>query len=193
MAGLGSVATAETPATQTGTLTENGNSLDEWTVLNDAFGSQTSYAFEGERSFGLRDRDLRKRVAVYEPEEMADGIRPSSFTVYWLELRESFGGGMRFVDSDGNVIGGFATDNPEWYVEHSEPDTLEQIGETATGYETWVETTVSFDWSAGTMTVTFANTAASDNRASTTVPLIEDSDIARVEVQNFASTVDEKT
>lgn len=132
-------------------------------------------------------------MAVYEPAALSGGQQIDSFDVHWLETAASFGGGLRFFDADGNVVCGFATDNPAWYVEHDEPNTQRAVGRTETGYEDWVQTTLSFDWDEGTFEITFTNTADSDNTVSETFDLVNATNVATVEVQNFASTVSQKS
>jgi len=174
-------------------LTEEGADLDDWRVLNEAFGQQSAYSFAGDASLGIAARDLDQRVAVYEPDELADGRRLDSFDVHWLETSASFGGGLRFFDADGNVVCGFATDNPEWYVEHGAPNNQTAVGRTETRYESWVQTTLSFDWAAGTFEITFTNTDDPDNEVTETFDLVTATNVATVEVQNFASTVSRKS
>jgi len=174
-------------------LTERGADLDDWRVLNEAFGQQSAYSFAGDASLGIAARDLNQRVAVYEPDQLADGRRLDSFDVHWLETSASFGGGLRFFDADGNVVCGFATDNPEWYVEHGAPNNQTAVGRTETRYESWVQTTLSFDWAAGTFEITFTNTDDPDNEVTETFDFVTATNVATVEVQNFASTVSRKS
>lgn len=170
-----------------------GTDLDDWRVLNEAFGQQSAYSFAGDASLGIAARDLDQRIAVYEPDQLADGRRLDSFDVHWLETSGSFGGGLRLFDADGNVVCGFATDNPQWHVEHGDPNNQTAVGRTETRYESWVQTTVSFDWEAGTFEITFTNTDNSDNEVTETFDLVNATNVATVEVQNFASTVSQKS
>lgn len=193
VAGTGLSRTTDRAAASSHRTTEDGEDLDDWRVFEDGFGPTTAYAYEGERSLGIRAEGIDRRIAAYEPDVLAGGRRIDSFVGNWLELSGSYGGGLRLLDADGNVVCGFATDNPEWYVEHTAPETLDRVGLTEAGYETWVGTTVDFDWDAGTFTIEFDESGAPDNRVTRTFELVNATSVAAVEVQNFANTVGEKS
>lgn len=117
--------------------------LDDWTV-ND-LSVATDRVYEGSNSAYSANAQTNQPQAYVEFDDVGVGARRiESVEWYWQETSGSKGGGLRILNSDGNVECGFATDNPEWYVFDADNDTARVDG--GTGYDLWVYTRLWFDW-----------------------------------------------
>jgi hypothetical protein len=145
------------------------------------------FAHTGEFSVGIEGvpPDV---IAAVQPfgAESVEGRRIGRVSYAWLELEESYGGGVRLLNSDGGTELFAGTDNPEWItVTDGDPGAMSVVYEGG-GYERWVQTTATFDWDAGTATVRFRD-AASGTERERTVQLGAGVDVAAVTFEPFAS------
>lgn len=187
--------TADDPDEGTGTPTSTIAPLDgfegdlaAWAVERGEWGQRDDVAYAGTYSGGITvggpdTGDYIGTLATATPESLAGGARPATIEHYWYEREESFGGGLRLVNSRGNVELGVATDNPEWVVEGADGFTEVYGGD---GYGRWIRTTIDFDWAAGTASVTFADQQSGTERG-TEVTLAAGSDIERIRLSGFTS------
>ncbi|WP_254822179.1 hypothetical protein [Haloglomus halophilum] len=133
--------------------------LAAWTVEREEWGQRDDVAYAGTYSGGITaggpdTGDYIGTLATATPERLAGGQQPTRVDHYWYERAASFGGGLRLVNSDGEVELSVGTDNPTWFVEDGDGTTELYDGD---GYDRWVRTTVALDWEAGTASVTFTD------------------------------------
>lgn len=129
-----------------------------WDIAAEEWGRSTEYQNTGEYSAGLTKggpdtRDFISTIATASPANLDGGVRISEFTYHWLELESSFGGGVRLFNSDGNLEVGVASNNPSWIIDAGTENEV-----TADGYRRWIETSLSFNWGDGTVSVGFVDT-----------------------------------
>lgn len=86
------------------------------------------------------------------PNGFSGGVKPSKFEYFWNETANSYGGGIRLINSNGNVEAGFATDNPQWEIDDGGGIETVYSGD---GYDRWIRYTITFDWSKGTFDIEF--------------------------------------
>jgi hypothetical protein len=121
---------------------EDGD-VAEWTV--NSFQAVQDRTFNGSWA-GYTDNGLTDAYqAARTPPGFSGGAEPAVFQFYWQETSNSTGGGIRLVNSDGNVEIGVGTDNPEWQIDDAA--SFRQIYN-ADGYNRWVRFTLIFDWAA---------------------------------------------
>jgi len=153
--------------------------MSQWEVHDEAFKRTTVVAHSGQFSAGAK---------VSGAEELAtgtvasEGAQISRLEYYWWETSESTGGGTRLLNSDGDVEIGIGTGNPVWRID-DQTGISRELGETA--YETWVQTSVEFDWENGFATVTLQDPNNEDNSYSNDHPLKSGNDIQAIQLHGF--------
>ncbi|SRR6056297_776870 len=108
---------------------------------------------------------------------------PDTFEHYWLEESSSRGGGLQLIDSDGNMICGFATDNPEWELDDGDGNTEIYAGD---GYERWIYVKFTFDWDNGQYDY-YVEDLQSGHTESGTRSLKYNTNIERINLHHFES------
>jgi hypothetical protein len=81
-------------------------------------------------------------------------------TFHYRETKNSSGGGLLLLDGNGNKALGFATDNPEWEITHSDGVTEltdDSGGSIGSEYTAWHRVHARFDWDAGQAVVSWEN------------------------------------
>ncbi len=125
-----------------------------FTINNSAFDDQVGQrAQSGSYSGGVSD-DLPHDpagFATWEPWD-GEGRKVKEIEFYYQEDYDSYGGGLRLINSNGNYECGFATDNAAWKVSHSSG--VSKIN-SYSDYDVWVRVKVTFDWSNDEFTVTY--------------------------------------
>lgn len=160
--------------------------LAAWTVVREEWGRRDEVAYAGMYSGGITaggpdTGDYIGTLATATPDPLAGGAQPSGVRYYWHEREASFGGGLRLVNSEGDVELGTATNNPGWLVDGADGPTEFHGGD---GYGRWVRADIALDWDTGTATVTFED-QQSGSRRSTEVGLVEGVDIETVRLSGF--------
>jgi hypothetical protein len=162
--------------------------LAVWTVEREEWGQRDEVAYAGAYSGGITaggpdTGDFIGTLATATPDPLSSGGRPSAVSHYWYEREASFGGGLRLVNSEGDVELGTATNNPEWLVDGDDGPTELYAGD---GYGRWVRVDIAFDWDAGTATVAFED-QQSGSRRSTEVGLAGGVDIEALRLSGFTT------
>lgn len=158
----------------------------EWSV-GDELRFTDGVAYAGSSSVGVETGPVDV-VAELRPfgGGSTSGRRISQVTYAWWEADRSYGGGIQLLNGDGETEVFAGTNNPEWViVTDSDPGAYEEVygGD---GYERWVETTVSFNWSAGAVRARFRDSQTGTERERT-VGLGAGADVASVRLVPFAS------
>ncbi|ELZ48976.1 hypothetical protein C464_06180 [Halorubrum coriense DSM 10284] len=140
------------------------------------FGDWSAYA---QRPSG--DSDSQPRASrVYHD----GGEQIRAFEFYWRETENSYGGGVRLKNSNGDYELGVATDNPAWVIDDANGQREPATGEG--GYSHWVRFLVVFDWSAGTFSVDFESYGPDEATYSESdIPLKQGVDVETVELWNY--------
>lgn len=142
----------------------------------------TSKTYEGDYSYYCGDNGsgIQAKWTPY-----SNGKQVSYFEYhYWEKDPSSSGGGVKLKNSNGNLEIGTATDNPEYFVEaeYSYGDVAD-----SGNYASWVTVSFDFDWSAGTVDVTFEDPNAGFSH-SDNYKLMDGTDISTVEIRNFGGS-----
>lgn len=124
---------------------EDGN-LNEWNVQSSNFQIKTNYVYSGSYSAGAEVSSGQTNMGEVTPNMFSGGVKPSEMSFRYLETSTSHGGGMGLYDGSGNIVTGYATDNPQWVV--WDGGSWNQIYN-GDGYTRWVEVTYTFDWANG--------------------------------------------
>jgi hypothetical protein len=111
----------------------------------------------------------------------------SAFEYYWNETDDSTGGGVKLVNSAGEMELGLATDNPQWEV-------IDATGENdytlaTQEYDVWIHTRVSnFDWDSSPVTADVTYTRLHDEATNTFLglELRSGTDITTVELADYS-------
>ncbi|WP_121577213.1 hypothetical protein [Haloarcula sp. Atlit-47R] len=112
------------------------------------------------------------------------GPKPDTIEWYWQESSSgSYGGGVRFKNSNGQYELGNATNNPEWML--SDGDNLTQIYN-GDGYNRWVRTTLTFNWQNGQYDVEMEDMTSGHVETRADQPLKNGVDIDTVEVWEYS-------
>jgi hypothetical protein len=165
-------------------------SLSEWTNLASKVTTTTTYAYNG--SYSIYTGDYTggtsiNRFATLIPDGYSGGSQPDEISFYYRETGNSTGGGLRFLNSNGNEEFGMATDNPEWDLSdaNSSSGTLRQVfNPSSDEYGKWVYVRMyNLDWSAGTFDVLIQDTTGSyPDYTETGIPMRNGVDIEKVEI-----------
>lgn len=136
--------------------------VDGWVSNNAQIGRSTAYAYNGAYSFGGATSTTGGSPEAYTEGEPFLPAPATKVVFHYLETSNSFGGAVLLKDEDGNLIAGFATDNPEWQVKDGEAQGWSQLddGTAGTGtaqYEDWHRIEIVFDWGAKTYDLTWEN------------------------------------
>nr|WP_238987719.1 fibronectin type III domain-containing protein [Halobellus captivus] len=152
------------------------DSLYKWDVSHGGLASGRVYA--GENSF-FSDAD---NTGVQAAQDLSTAYQPDTFSYVYQETSNSFGGGIRLVNSNGDYEGGTAADNPEWDVDFA--DTTGQVAGGPGGSDEWVSVEWDFDWSNSQVTVLWEALTSGDTHSSTH-DLYHGADVSRVELWNY--------
>jgi len=119
------------------------------TVNDDAYLVFKEYTRSGQGYCAFTQTGSGLGVVAYKD---TGGMEITSLSFYYREPTESNGGGIRLADANGNLIAGFATDNPEWHLSSSSGD---EFVDHPNAHDEWMEVQATLDWSAGTVEATF--------------------------------------
>lgn len=111
-----------------------------------------------------------------------DPVPVESFKYYWYETSNAVGGGVRLFDTSGDLIGGAATNNPQW---HAKSDSYQAYEFHNPGeYGFWVETNITVDRTNNDLTVSMErmDTGFSDSSTDT---LNSQDDVDYIEFSGF--------
>lgn len=176
------------------TILENfsdGSLSAEFTVNDSDFTIKSNRAYDNSTySVGIEDGSnvTQADVANYIPDELSGGKQPDSISWYWNEDNQSYGGGIRLLNSSGNTIGGFVTDNPQWYVQNGD-GTFSQIYDGGGNYDDWVYFEMSFDYTNDEITYYGENQRTGATASVTKSSVNTLSDIEQIDFVDFASDV----
>jgi hypothetical protein len=114
----------------------------------------------------------------------SSGVQPSQSTHLFHDASssESYGGAVRFLNSNGNVECSFMSDNFEWAVQDANG-----ITGLSSGNSNWTSVTTDYDWSAGTFTTDFQQERNGSTSASHTGDLRHGVDISTIRLSNYTS------
>ncbi|MFD1515119.1 hypothetical protein [Halomarina rubra] len=167
---------------------DDGDASD-WTFYDPNFDvQQESYdgaqRWRGTYSVGGNTTDGAPAVlAEWHPEELAGGVRLSSFEFYWNEDDISYGGGLRLLDSSGSEVLTVGSSNPGWEVSDGTGNVSVWAGD---GYDRWNRFSHTFNWSAGTYSIDYYDPVA-DHTETGTFGLQSTLDVRTVELVNLGS------
>ncbi|GAB3669567.1 fibronectin type III domain-containing protein [Halopiger thermotolerans] len=113
---------------------------------------------------------------------------------WWNETSNSWGGGIRLKNSNGNYEIGVASDNPQWEIDDangasgrfSPVDQYDAAG--VDYYDHWVWTGILFDWANSEATVAFWSPSGSVHYVET-VPLKNGTDVETVELWSYSGGI----
>lgn len=186
MEGIPTSTSEPTPASEP--LDGFEGSLDPWVPVVDEFGQREDVFYSGTYSGGITTGgpdtgEFLGVLARANPPSLAGGRRPKRISYHWLEREENFGGGLRVLNSEGEVEVGVATDNPQWVVEDGLGRGTVSEGD---GYDRWVSVTITFDWAAERVKVEFED-RESGQTASRETALAEGVDAETLRLEGFTS------
>lgn len=138
-------------------------------------------AYTGEYS-GYVNTSTSSTVATEVPDWLNGGARLAEFEFFFEEWSSSTGGGVRFLNSNGNVEFGIATDNPEWDV-----DAANYSGQVhgGGGYNNWIRFRVTFDWAKGTFSVDFEDMDGTAAHTESGFELYHGVDIEKFQIDEY--------
>lgn len=108
-----------------------------------AFKTYDKPSYGGDYSAGAEGY-LDKTIATTSPD-----IQPQkydTFEFYWNESSSSYGGGIELLDSEGDHVVSFATDNPEWMISDGESGSGFDGLNVGDGYDRWIHVKFDFNW-----------------------------------------------
>jgi hypothetical protein len=109
--------------------------------------------------------------------------QPSGFEYFWQEKKiESFGGGIRLLNSNGEVEVGLASNNPEWTIDDGNGIYEVFSGD---GYNRWVRFKITFDWENGTFSTDFEDLKSGSTYSDSGRPLKQGTDIAKMRLETY--------
>lgn len=166
------------------TIAENRDGFEDGSLSNDwtnhaSFGVDSVVSHTGSYSAGLEVSSAADHQATWNPPLTQYGEQISEMEFYWWERSASYGGGIRLFNSNGNDEIGVASDNPEWVVDSS--GIFGQV-HNGTSYETWIRTTLTFDWANSAVTIDWE--ASDGTTYSDTYSLKHGVDIDEIQVWN---------
>lgn len=176
---------------------ESGAFGGEWKEIvgfvdidNDGYNSGGSIHASNICGFNCHPDPIAKAV----PDSLSGGVQARSISHFYKESSSSYGGALSVRNSNGELIAGVATNNPEWHCwsperERSNPDS-HGWGvklDSGYGYDRWVKTDIELDWQKDEITYTFTD-QKNGSSASTTVPLPSDvrHDVAAIYLHTYS-------
>lgn len=156
---------------------ETGDTLN-W-VVNGKLNAVTDTVYNGSYSGKITKSSGIEPVAYAIPYE--GGNKLSSFEFYWKETSAQSGGGIRLLNSNGDVEAGFATTNPQWVIDDGNGATEVYNGD---GYNRWIRFTITFNWGSGTFDVSFEDLSSGSTFTSSERPLKQSIDIEKINIEN---------
>lgn len=165
---------------------EQGMSL--WSIEQSNWSLSSEYAYAGEYSAGIEmsppdTGGFLRTFASATPLILEGGSQIEEFSFYWLELEQSFGGGIRLLNSNNDVEIGVATDNPNWMIDAANGPRDVYGGD---GYGRWIRSDISIDWADGTAEVGFEDTQSNETYSGQHL-LKHGTDIETIQIRGFTS------
>lgn len=162
---------------------EDGD-VSEWKVNDNDFSAKTNNAFESTFSGGIESSGANQKVAEITPADLAGGLQPDYIRWYYLEQSNSFGGGIRLLNSNGNSEGGWATNNPEFAITDGTGSVTfdkpkEQI------YETWHLVEILFDWQNSSYDILWQDIARPESLILKGRSLKNGLDVETISIENY--------
>jgi|GEM_PF-1210941 len=152
--------------------------LSAWQVVDDRWTRTDAVAYRDTYSALMSASSNVTRIATAALPETRQLGR---FAYAWQESDASWGGGIRLLNERGEVEIGFATNNPQWVVDDA--NGLSQVHQ-GVGYETWVTTSVEFDWQESAALVRFVHPESGES-VTQSRPLKRGRNVASIEVRGF--------
>lgn len=160
---------------------ESGD-VSKWDVVND-LSATTGRVFSGLFSGKCDNAQGGSPQAYIIPDRIEGGSQPSGWQYYWQGTSNSFGAGMRLLNSDGNVELGLASNNPQWKIDDGNGIETVFGGD---GNDRWVRFSVGFNWQQGTFSVDLEDTQTGSTYTDSGRPLKEGKDIERVQIDDYS-------
>jgi len=157
--------------------------LTNWTVFDSNFIEDSTYAYLGSHSAGMGVESAPEDIAEVIPSGMSGGVQPEIFEFYYYETTDSTGGGLEFIDSNGNPVLGIASDNSEWDV--IDANGVNELYGTTGIYGKWHHVHVTFDWVNGTCDIFWEDTTGGHFDTFTNIPLINNTNIEKLVIKNY--------
>ena len=152
-----------------------------WDDVND-LSAVTGTVYNGSYSGHCDNAQSGTYQARVVPPGYSGGKQPGEYEYYWYETDDSFGGGIRLFNSNGNVEVGTATDNPEWDIDDGNGVNQVYGGD---GYGRWVRFRLTFDWGAGTFSADFEDLQSGSSFTDSGRPLKQGVDIERIQIEDY--------
>lgn len=167
-----------------------GSFSNEFTINDADFNIKTNRTYKSTYSAGIEDSSdvTQADVANYVPDELAGGKKVNRIKWLWKENNSSYGAGIRIQDSNGNTLGGFCTDNPEWYVQEGY-ESFTQIYDGNGNYDQWIEFEMVFDYANNQITYNGENLKTGATASVTKGSVNTLDDVEQIDFVNFASGV----
>lgn len=156
---------------------ENGD-VSNWSVSSGAtFSASTQRALSGSYSGYVPDKNDNGAGYVASASPYEESVEWSSFSYSFNETSDSYGHVVRLFNGSDNEILRFGSSNITAEVYHSSGRTTIDSG--WADYDEWITFDTTFDWDAGTFSVTATDGSSSDNYSGS---LINTGGIDRVEI-----------
>jgi len=155
--------------------------VSRWDTVNDL--SAVTEPYNGSYSGLCDNAQSGQPQARVVPNGYSGGLKPDKFEFYYKERSDSFGGGIRLVNSDGNIELGIATDNPNYHIDDGNGDEGLSNGEVGV----WHRMTVVFDWSQGEFSVDFENLSNNNTYTDSNRPLKNGVDIEAIQIDDYTN------
>jgi len=149
--------------------------LDNWSYTSSSFQRTTKFS---EHSAGAFGGSSTPRVLANDT-VYSDGRKPDVITYRYRETFSSNGGGVRFVNSQGEYEFGIATDNPQYDI--SDANGVTNVG--SGSYDRWTEVVVEPDWQNNTFSYNINN-----GEATGTGDMKQGLDIEKISLEKFGGT-----
>jgi hypothetical protein len=155
--------------------------LNGWVDASSASVDRSTTSHEGTHSLFIENTSDAGIETIYKL-DAEDQIQRLTF--YYRENTNSYGGGMRLLNAEGDQVMGAVTTNPGWAV-------IDSGGKTefysSSNYYEWHRVEIDFDWDAGLADVNWQNVESGDRAAYTAGLENTGSGVLKMQVQSYAN------